>query len=154
MNRSEIIANRLEEVLLNGDWIARTNIKKLIENLSWMQAVQKVNALNTIAELVFHLDYFLGGINNVFEGGKLEIRDKFSFDMPPINSESEWRILVDRYLSNAQIFIDHVRKFEDSKFDAPFVMEQYGTYLRNIEGVIEHSYYHMGQISLLVKMIG
>jgi len=29
---------------------------------------------------------------------------------------------------------------EDSIFDQPFVDEKYGTYLRNIEGVIEHSY--------------
>lgn len=28
-----------------------------------------------------------------------------------------------------------------------------GSYLRNIEGVIEHSYYHLGQISLIKKMI-
>jgi hypothetical protein len=42
---------------------------------------------------------------------------------------------------------------EDSAFDQPFVDEKYGTYLRNIEGVIEHSYYHLGQVSLLKKMV-
>ena len=34
-----------------------------------------------------------------------------------------------------------------------FVYEKYGSYLRNIEGVIEHSYYHLGQVSLIRKMI-
>ena len=44
-------------------------------------------------------------------------------------------------------------QIQDEKFDAIFFDEKYGTYLRNIEGVIEHSYYHLGQISLLKKMI-
>jgi hypothetical protein len=42
---------------------------------------------------------------------------------------------------------------EDALLDQPFVDEKYGSYLRNIEGVIEHSYYHLGQISLIRKMI-
>ena len=39
-------------------------------------------------------------------------------------------------------------KLEDVFFD-----EKYGTYLRNIEGMIEHCYYHLGQVSLIRKMI-
>jgi hypothetical protein len=31
--------------------------------------------------------------------------------------------------------------------------EQYGTWQRNLEAVIEHSYYHLGQIILIRKMI-
>ncbi len=41
----------------------------------------------------------------------------------------------------------------DSILDQPFIEKKYGSYLRNIEGVIEHSYYHLGQISLIKKMI-
>ena len=41
----------------------------------------------------------------------------------------------------------------DSIFDHPFIDGKYGSYLRNIEGIIEHSYYHLGQISLIRKMI-
>lgn len=41
----------------------------------------------------------------------------------------------------------------DQKLEEVFVEEKYGTYLRNIEGVIEHSYYHLGQISLIKKLI-
>ena len=41
----------------------------------------------------------------------------------------------------------------DTKLEEPFVDEKYGTYLRNIEAVIEHSYYHLGQISLIRKLI-
>lgn len=42
---------------------------------------------------------------------------------------------------------------DDRILDKPFIDEKYGSYIRNIEGVIEHSYYHLGQIVLLKKMI-
>jgi hypothetical protein len=40
-----------------------------------------------------------------------------------------------------------------NQLDEVFVDKKYGTYLRNIEAVIEHSYYHLGQIVLIKKMI-
>lgn len=153
MGRTKELANRLTEVLLNGRWIANTNYKSQIENLTWEQATQKIGTLNTIAALTFHVNYYLAGIINVFNGGGLEIRDKYSFDIPPIESESDWKRLIDEFITNSEIFVNGVLNLTDSKLDEAFVDEKYGTYLRNIEGVIEHSYYHLGQISLIKKML-
>ena len=153
MVKNSEIANRLREVLLNGKWIANTNFKEQILSVSWEQAIQKVGNLNTIALLTFHINYYLQGILNVFNGGKLEIRDKYSFDLPQITSEAGWEKLVADFLNNSEKFADKVELMDDSTFNQPFVDEKYGTYLRNIEGVIEHSYYHLGQISLIRKMI-
>lgn len=153
MTRSKDLANRLNEVLLDGRWIANTNIKEQIESVTWQQAIQKVETLNTIAALTFHINYYLGGLINVFHGGELEIRDKFSFDLPPIQSETDWENLMNGFIANAKVFIECIEKMPDAKFDEPFVDKKYGTYQRNIEGIIEHSYYHLGQISLLKKMV-
>ncbi len=153
MTRNSSIANRLREVLLDGKWIANTNFKEQILSVSWEQANRRVFNLNTIALLTFHINYYLAGILNVFNGGKLEIRDKYSFDLPEIKSEEDWNSLVNEFLSNAELFARHVEQMPDIWLDEPFVDEKYGSYLRNIEGVIEHSYYHLGQISLIRKMI-
>ncbi len=153
MTRNLTIASRLREVFLNGHWIANTNYKEQIQNLDWEQAIQKIDNLNTIAALTFHINYYLEGLLNAFESGKLEIRDKYSFDLPPINSGSEWNKLVADFLNNSEQFADKVEHMEDAVFDQPFIDEKYGTFLRNIEGVIEHSYYHLGQITLIGKMI-
>lgn len=153
MGRNNELANRLTEVLLNGRWIANTNYKAQIENLTWAQATQKIGTLNTIADLTFHVNYYLAGIINVFMGGELEISDKHSFDVPPIQSENDWKTLVNTFISNSETFIREVAKLTDSTLDDIFVNEKYGTYLRNIEGVIEHCYYHLGQVSLLKKML-
>ena len=153
MTRNLAIANRLREVLLDGKWIANTNFKEQILSVSWEQAIQKVGNVNTIALLTFHINYYLAGLLNVFAGGKLEIKDKYSFDLPEIKSEKDWNKLVNDFLVNSEIFANQVEDMEESMLDQPFADEKYGSYLRNIEGVIEHSYYHLGQVSLIRKMI-
>ncbi len=100
MGRTKELANRLTEVVLNGRWIANTNYKSQIQNLTWQHATQKVGTLNTIAALTFHVNYYLAGIINVFDGGELDIRYKYSFDIPPIESESDWKRLI------AESFVD------------------------------------------------
>jgi len=34
------------------------------------------------------------------------------------------------------------------------VEEKYGNYQRNIDGMIEHSYYHLAQIVVIKKILG
>jgi hypothetical protein len=153
MTRNLTIASRLREVLLNGRWIANTNYKEQLLSVNWQQAVKKIDNLNTIAALTYHINYYLIGLLNAFENGKLEISDKYSFDLPKIHSEADWNKLVTDFLYNSEKFANQVEQMDDSIFDKPFVDEKYGSYLRNIEAVIEHSYYHLGQISLIGKMI-
>ncbi len=152
MNRSQTISARLQEVLLDGTWIANTNFKAQITSIDWQQATQQVHHLNTIAALTFHINYYLSGLLNAFKTGRLEISDKYSFNLSPIKSQLDWDTLVADFLNNAQRFVDVIKHMDDAKFDQPFIDEKYGTVLRNIEGVIEHSYYHLGQVVLVKKL--
>jgi len=147
------LANRFKEVLLNGKWIANTNCKDQLSKITWKQATKQIGSLNTIAALTYHINYYISGILDVFEGGDLVIRDKYSFDLPEIKTKEDWDHLLNEIWTNAEHFADHVENMTDEKLEKFFVEEKYGTYRRSIEGVIEHSYYHLGQISLIKKMI-
>ncbi|MBK8330041.1 MAG: DinB family protein [Bacteroidetes bacterium] len=153
MTRSINMANRIREVLLSGHWIANTNMQEQIRSVDWQQATFKVDTLNTIAALTYHLNYYLAGLIKAFENGKLEISDKYSFDLPKIDSAYDWDTLVTSFLQNSEMFAERIEQMQDDMFDKPFIDAKYGTVLRNIEGVIEHSYYHLGQITLIKKMI-
>jgi hypothetical protein len=153
MKRNEYLANRIREVLLDGRWIANTNYQEHLLITSWEQAVGKVGDLNTIAALTYHINYYLDGLLRAMETGILDIRDRYSFDLPPIRSAADWDALVRLFLQNAESFAQAVEQMEDHTFDLPFIDEKYGSTLRNIEGVIEHSYYHLGQVVLLRKML-
>jgi len=153
MENSNQLANRFKEVLLKGKWIANTNFKDQLSNVTWQQATNRIGSLNTIAALTYHINYYIAGVLNVFEGGPLEIRDKYSFDLPEIKSKVDWDSLLNSMWDNADKFANHIELMSDEKLESIFVEEKYGNYRRNIEGIIEHSYYHLGQISLIKKMI-
>lgn len=153
MNRNIFLSNRLRELFLDGHWIANTNYKEKISSIPMEEAVVTIDGLNSIAALVFHINYYLEGLLRAFKNGRLDISDKFSFLLPPIESESDWNNLVACFLENAEKFIEAIAQFDDEIFDRPFIEEKYGTYLRNIEAVIEHGYYHLGQVTLLAKLI-
>ena len=147
------LAKRFREVLLDGLWIANTNFEDQLSEVTWQQAVTKIDSLNTIAMLTFHIDYYIAGIVHVFEGGDLEIKDKFSFDLPPIESQKQWEDLLSKLWTDSEKFATLLEQMPDSQLDEVFVDEKYGTYRRNIDGMIEHSYYHLGQITLIKKLL-
>jgi len=153
MERTKQIAGRFREVILDGLWIANTNYRDQLSDLTWKQAASKMGSLNTVAALTFHINYYIDGMLNVFEGGTLDIKDKYSFVFPPVENPEDWEDLQSRLFSNAEKFANLVEQMPDEKLDEVFVDEKYGTYQRNIEGMIEHSYYHLGQISLIRKML-
>ncbi|SDI47358.1 hypothetical protein SAMN05421846_10877 [Chryseobacterium taeanense] len=147
------LAKRFREVVLDGLWIANTNFKHQLSDVTWEQATTKIGSLNTIAMLTFHIDYYIAGLVHVFEGGDLEIRDKYSFDLPPVESQQQWEDLLNKLWNDAERFATLLEQMPDSKMDEGFVDEKYGTYLRNIDGMIEHCYYHLGQITLIKKLL-
>ena len=147
------LAKRFREVLLDGLWIANTNFKDQLSNVNMEQATAKIVSLNTIAMLTFHIDYYIAGLIHVFEGGDLEIRDQYSFDLPPVESEEQWESLKGKLWKDAEKFAELLEQMPDSKMNEGFVDEKYGTYLRNIDGMIEHCYYHLGQITLIKKLL-
>ncbi|WP_299443707.1 DinB family protein [uncultured Aquimarina sp.] len=153
MNRSKQIANRFREVMLDGIWIANTNYKDQLSSVDWKQANSKIESLNTIAVLAFHINYYIEGVLNVLKGGPLEIKDTYSFDAPAITSEDDWKALLNTLWNNSESFANLLDNMSDEQWDEVFVDKKYGTYQRNIDAMIEHSYYHLGQITLIKKMI-
>ncbi|QLC65705.1 DUF1572 family protein [Flavobacterium sp. LPB0248] len=153
MKTTTEIANRFREVILNGTWIANTNFKDQLENLDWKIAVSSIQDLNTVAALAQHVHYYIRGINQVFKGGTLDIKDQFSFDFPPILSQEQWNSFLNQFWNDAEEFASFIEKMSDENLNEVFVDNKYGTYKRNIEAMIEHSYYHLGQIVLIKKQI-
>ncbi len=153
MESNQYLSSRLKEVLTQGNWVTGTNFKEQIYDLDWKIAVQKVSDFNTIAALTFHVHYYIYGVAQVLEGGSLDIKDKFSFDAPAINSEQDWRDLVDLFCMDSERFITLVEQMSQEKLWSNFVDEKYGTFYRNIDVLIEHTYYHLGQIMLIKKRI-
>lgn len=153
MNQAQQIASRIKEVFLSGTWIANTNYKNELVNLDYKIANKKIDSLNSISVLAQHIHYYIAGILNVYINNKLEIRDKFSFDFPPMESQQAWVSFITRFWADTELLIKYIENMSDKDLDLEFVDEKYGTYTRNLNGMLEHSYYHLGQIVLIKKLI-
>ena len=153
MSKSNSLAKRFKEVTLDGKLVAFTNIKEQLSEVTLDQANEKISSLNTIAALTFHINYYISGVLQVFDGGELTIRDKFSWDMQPLNDSSDWENLKGKLFENAENFASHLDQMNDEKLASEFVKHAYGSYEKNINVMIEHCYYHLGQIVIIKKMI-
>jgi hypothetical protein len=90
---------------------------------------------------------------NVLEGGPLEIRDRYSFDMKPLQSEAEWDAMRDALWNDAEKFAQRVGEMPDNQLWSAFADEKYGNFYRNLGGMVEHCDYHLGQVVMLKKLI-
>ena len=152
MSLTAQIAKHFREVHFGGNWTC-SNLKDTLADISWQQATTPVHSFNTIAILVYHMNYFVSAVLKVLEGEVLHANDKYSFDHPPIHSPEDWERLVDKALADAEKFTDLVRQLPEHKLWENLADEKYGNYYRNINGIIEHTHYHLGQVVLVKKIL-
>ena len=152
MKTAQQLAKHFRDVHFGGNWTF-VNLKDTMADISWHEATAKHLDFNTIATLLFHINYYVNPVAKVFQGHPLNASDTVSFDCPTITSQEEWEHLVQKTLDEAEQFAKEIEKLEESKLFEVFSEEKYGNYFRNIAGIIEHTHYHLGQIALIKKMI-
>ena len=152
MNLTGQIAKQFRDVHFGGNWTS-SNLKDNLKDLTWQQAITQVYSFNTIALLIFHMNYYVDAVMKVLRGGSLDASDKYSFDLPPIRTQADWEKLVDKTWTDAESFASLIEQLPESKLGETFADEKYGNYYRNIHGIIEHIHYHLGQIVLIKKIL-
>jgi hypothetical protein len=152
MNLTAQIAKQLRQVYVGENWTS-VNLKDTLAGLTWHQATTQVHSFNTIAALVFHMNYFVTAVIKVLQGNAPDAHDKFSFDLPPITSEKDWENLLNRAFTDAETFAGLIEQLPESKLWEDFSDKKYGNYYSNLHGIIEHNHYHLGQIVLIKKIL-
>ena len=127
MDLNKQIAKQFRDLHFGGNWTA-VNLKNALSNIGWKQATTKVNNSHTIAALVFHINYYVSAVLKVLKGEPLNASDKFSFDLPPITSEEDWKRLVNKMLTDAELFVEQIETLDEAKLFEDFVDPKYGSY--------------------------
>lgn len=146
------IAKQLRDVHFGGNWTA-SNLKENLADISWQQATTRVYSFNTIAALVYHMNYYVSAVLKVLQGEPLSASDKYSFDHQSILSQEDWEKLLDKTWRDAESLAASIEQLPENKLQEDFSDNKYGSYFRNILGVIEHIHYHLGQIVLIKKIV-
>jgi hypothetical protein len=152
MDMTTQMAKHLRDVHFGGNWTV-SNLRDNLQGITWQQATTKIYTLNTIATLVYHMNYFVSAALGVLRGEPLTAKDEYSFSHPPIESQEDWQQLVDKALADAESFATLIEKLPENMLWEDFTDKKYGTYYRNIHGIIEHTHYHLGQIALIKKIL-
>ncbi|HYG52777.1 MAG TPA: DUF1572 domain-containing protein, partial [Flavobacteriales bacterium] len=125
MNHPQHIAKHLQDVHFGGNW-TWSNLNDVLADVDWQQATKQLHDLNTIAKLTFHIHYFVAAVLSVLEGNPLEAHDKYSFDVPPINSQEDWDKLRTKALKDAKKAAALIEQLPENKLWDTFVLEKYG----------------------------
>ena len=152
MNIPQQIAKHLRETYFGTNWTC-VNIIEQLKDVTWEQAITHVYDLNTIFTLVQHITYYIPAQIQVLLGNLLIASDEESFILPIINNENEWQQFLHKKYEEAEQLATLIEKLSEEKLNEYFTDEKYGTYYRNIVGMVEHLHYHLGQIVLLKKII-
>ncbi|NND62674.1 MAG: DUF1572 domain-containing protein [Flavobacteriaceae bacterium] len=152
MNTSAHIAKNLREVYLSGNWTA-SNLKSQLKDVNWKEATTQYSNLNSIATLVHHMTYYVTAVAAVLKGGVLNAKDELSFDHPPIENETDWQAFLTNIFNEVEGFADLVEQLPESKLWETFEDDKYGNYYRNLQGIVEHCHYHLGQIAIIKKLL-
>jgi hypothetical protein len=152
MSLTKQIAKHFRDVHFGGNWTS-SNLKEHLADITWEQAMTKVYSFNTIAILVFHMNYYVSEVSKVLQGQSLEAKDKYSFDLPPIQSAEDWERLLNKTWTDAENFAALIEQVPEARLWEDFTDNKYGNYYRNLTGIIEHIHYHLGQIVLIKKIL-
>ena len=146
------IAKHFREIHFGDNWTS-SNLKDNLAGITWQQATTQIYSLNTIATLVYHMNYYVSAALKVLHGEPLNAKDEYSFNYPPISSGEDWEKLLDKTWTDAENFAGLIEQLPERRLWEDFTDKKYGNYYRNIHGIIEHNHYHLGQIALIKKIL-
>ncbi len=152
MHLTKQIAKQLRDVYFGGNWTA-SNLKEQLADVTWEQATTQVYSLNTIAILVYHMNYYVSAVSKVLEGEVLVAKDIHSFKHPPIESREDWERMLDQVYADAEKFASLIERMDEEMLWENFSEDKYGNYYRNLTGIIEHLHYHLGQVVVINKIL-
>lgn len=152
MTTTSGIARHFREVHFGGNW-TWANVRDNLQDVTWEEALHRRDGFNTIAMLAFHIHYFVAAVRQVLEGGPLDAHDKFSYTHPPIGSDANWQQLLQKMWTDAERFAELVERLPDERLHTDMADPKYGSWYRNLTGIIEHTLYHLGQIVVLKKLL-
>ena len=139
--------HQLQEKLFSESWIyiyGYSSPKSLFH--------QKIVA-NSIHTLVYHMNYYVREFSKVLKGDPLAAQDLLSFASVSPKDQQEWETMKQQVFEEARAFIPLIESFDEKKLGNLPGDPAWGDYYRNLQGIVEHNHYHLGQIVLIKKLL-
>jgi uncharacterized damage-inducible protein DinB len=147
-----LIAEHIKQVYEGDNWTS-ISIAETVNDVSWQQAQQHTAASpNTIASILHHLYYWNGILMQRLEGNNPSIPEANGFDAGELNDETDWNELKEITHQSFIQLADAVKNFPEEKLKVTYA-EGKSSFYKNMQGVVEHAHYHLGQIVIIKKLL-
>lgn len=152
MKITEAITVQLMEAFEGGNW-TDVDVTHTLQDVNLHEATLRTKASpNTIASLLYHIGFYNSVIVQRLEGEQPEIDANNGFNMPELHTEKDWKELRENVMRSAKELAHAILSLDEEKLSEP--INQGGSRIyKSVHGVIEHTYYHLGQIVVLKNLI-
>lgn len=144
------MSKHLESVYFGGNWTS-VCFEDVFSQLNLENINHSVKGSATTLTLIYHAHYFVVEVNKVLEGAPLTARDKYSFSPPEISTSEDLSRFIEQIREEAIAFAKNIASRDDDFLASDFIDPQYGTWHKNLMGIIEHLHYHLGQIRMILR---
>ena len=152
-NITNELARHIREIHFGNNW-SDVDMKMVLKDVTWQQAVATpIPTANSIAVLVFHMNFYLNYVHKHVKGEKYIFEHEDSFKVPAIQSEYDWHALLQKTWDDAKAFAQSVEKLPAGDDFFQVTPPNHNSLYKNIQGIVEHNHYHLGQIVLLKKLV-
>ncbi len=143
--------------LMNGlyagpNWVS-VDILSTINDLSAGQAAERVlPQSNTIWEIVMHMIGWRKNILRRVQGEHLPSPGHNYFTEINDFSDEAWSDVLDEFRQTQVDWLEFLETFDEEDYDKTYENPS-STYYEFVHGIIQHDYYHLGQIKMMVKYV-
>ena|ERR1700759_5391407 len=152
MNILDAIAAHINDVYNGENW-TDVSIADTIKDVSWQRAQQQtIGSKNTIASLLHHIYYWNRIMLERVKGNNPSVPNTNGFDVNELKNENDWNALKETTRQSFIKLADAVKNFPQEKL---FETSPTGksSYYKNLQGIVEHAHYHLGQMVILKKLL-
>lgn len=148
-SRVENLVSYLNKAFQKNAGLWSHSVLDILEKVSVKEAIWKEGKVHSIWEIVNHLISGKEYVVNLLEGKE---PSEENFKIPEKASEEDWKNTVERLRKSHEKLISLLKNKSDEDLDKPF--GEYGTLEENLYGILSHDCYHVGQIVILLQLMG
>jgi uncharacterized damage-inducible protein DinB len=144
--------SNLVKALYNGHPWLDVNLMDNLSKIPWQKAGGKAHPrLNSIWEIVNHLVSWRLNVLRRVQGEVIKTPPDNYFTPVADQNEKAWLRTLDNLQASQEAWVQFLEQAEDSILENTYPVNNM-TYYEQIQGIIQHDAYHLGQIVLLAKM--
>ena len=152
MNICEQVAAHINDAYNGNNW-TEVNLANTLADVNYTEAITVTKASpNTIAMLVHHLKFYNEIVLKRLQGSNPKLSNANGFDIPLIENEEQWKQLVEDCLQSAKKLAEATTVFPAEKLGS-IPNDGHTTMYKNLHGIAEHAHYHIGQITIIKKLL-